>query len=111
MDAQTCLKKLQYVGVLNFATVGLDGTPQAVSYTHLRKIARGIRCIIIPGTQNIYLEAMRAGYVETFIQAGCVVSTPTCCLLYTSSRRAGAGIFGSFSDIREKMRTGISDYR
>lgn len=28
MDAQTCLKKLQYVGVLNFATVGLDGTPQ-----------------------------------------------------------------------------------
>ncbi|MBC8584217.1 3-isopropylmalate dehydratase large subunit [Youxingia wuxianensis] len=43
-----------------------------------RKIARGIRCIIIPGTQNIYLEAMRAGYVETFIQAGCVVSTPTC---------------------------------
>lgn len=28
MDAQTCLKKLQYVGVLSFATVGLDGTPQ-----------------------------------------------------------------------------------
>ena len=28
MDAQTCLKKLEYVGVLNFATVGLDGTPQ-----------------------------------------------------------------------------------
>lgn len=28
MDAQTCLRKLQYVGVLNFATVGLDGTPQ-----------------------------------------------------------------------------------
>lgn len=28
MDAQTCLKKLQYVGVLNFATVGLDGAPQ-----------------------------------------------------------------------------------
>ena len=29
MDAQTCLKKLQCVGVLNFSTVGLDGTPQA----------------------------------------------------------------------------------
>ena len=28
MDAQTCLKKLEYVGVLNFATVGFDGTPQ-----------------------------------------------------------------------------------
>lgn len=28
MNAQTCLKKLKYVGILNFATVGLDGTPQ-----------------------------------------------------------------------------------
>ena len=43
-----------------------------------RKIAEGIRCIVIPATQDIYLEAMKAGYVETFINAGCVVSTPTC---------------------------------
>lgn len=43
-----------------------------------RKVADGVRCIVIPATQDIYLEAMKAGYIETFINAGCVVSTPTC---------------------------------
>lgn len=43
-----------------------------------RKIAKNVRCIVIPGTQQIYLDAMHAGYVETFIEAGCAVSTPTC---------------------------------
>ena len=37
-----------------------------------------IRTIIIPATQNIYLEALKKGYIEIFIKAGCVVSTPTC---------------------------------
>jgi len=37
-----------------------------------------IRVIILPGTQSIYLEALRRGYVETFVEAGAVVSTPTC---------------------------------
>lgn len=37
-----------------------------------------IRVIIFPGTQQIYLEAMRRGYIETFIKAGAAVSTPTC---------------------------------
>ncbi|MBE6907087.1 MAG: 3-isopropylmalate dehydratase large subunit [Ruminococcaceae bacterium] len=43
-----------------------------------RKVAPNVRCIIIPGTQQIYLEAMKVGYIETFINAGCAVSTPTC---------------------------------
>jgi len=43
-----------------------------------REISRKIRTIIIPATQNIYLEAMERGYIETFIKSGCVVSTPTC---------------------------------
>ena len=43
-----------------------------------KKVAKNIRCIIIPGTQQIYLEAMKAGYIETFIKVGCAVSTPTC---------------------------------
>ena len=43
-----------------------------------KKVADGVRCIVIPATQKIYLEAMKAGYVETFINAGCAVSTPTC---------------------------------
>ena len=43
-----------------------------------KKVAKGIRCIIIPGTQKIYLDAMEAGFIRTFIEAGAVVSTPTC---------------------------------
>ena len=37
-----------------------------------------VRVIIIPGSQDVYLEAMKRGYIETFIRAGAVVSTPTC---------------------------------
>lgn len=43
-----------------------------------KKIAKNVRCIIIPATQKIYLECISKGYLETFIQAGCVVSTSTC---------------------------------
>lgn len=42
------------------------------------KVHPEIRVIIFPGTQQIYLEAMRRGYIETFIEAGAAVSTPTC---------------------------------
>ena len=42
------------------------------------KVAKGVRCIIIPATQAIYLQSMREGLLETFIEAGAVVSTPTC---------------------------------
>ncbi len=37
-----------------------------------------VRCIVIPGSQQVYMDAMKAGYIETFMKAGCVVSTPTC---------------------------------
>ncbi|MEG2123881.1 MAG: 3-isopropylmalate dehydratase large subunit [Clostridium sp.] len=43
-----------------------------------KKVAKGVRCIIIPATQTIYLQAMREGLLEIFIEAGAVVSTPTC---------------------------------
>lgn len=43
-----------------------------------KHIAKGIRCIVIPATQKIYKEAMKLGYIDTFIDAGCAVSTPTC---------------------------------
>ena len=42
------------------------------------KVHPGVRCIIIPGTQQIYLDALAEGLIETFIKAGAVVSTPTC---------------------------------
>ncbi len=37
-----------------------------------------VRCIVIPGSRQVYRDAMKAGYIETFIEAGCAVSTPTC---------------------------------
>jgi len=43
-----------------------------------RRIADGLRCIILPGTQQVYLQAMKEGLIETFIESGCAVSTPTC---------------------------------
>ncbi len=43
-----------------------------------RKVAKGVRCIIIPSTQSVYLQAMHEGLMDIFIEAGAVVSTPTC---------------------------------
>ena len=42
------------------------------------KIHPNVRCIIIPGTQNIYLQALKEGLLEIFIDAGAILSTPTC---------------------------------
>jgi 3-isopropylmalate/(R)-2-methylmalate dehydratase large subunit len=42
------------------------------------KVNSGLRCIIIPGSQQVYLDALHAGLVDAFIRAGAVVSTPTC---------------------------------
>lgn len=43
-----------------------------------KKIAKGIRCIVIPATQTIYLQCIKEGLAEIFVEAGAIVSTPTC---------------------------------
>ena len=43
-----------------------------------KKVAEGVRCIVIPATQEVYMQALKEGLIETFITAGAVVSTPTC---------------------------------
>ena len=43
-----------------------------------KKVAKNVRAIIIPATQDVYLKAVENGLVKIFIEAGCVVSTPTC---------------------------------
>lgn len=43
-----------------------------------RKVAKGIRCIVIPATQAIYLQCIKEGIAEIFIEAGAIISTPTC---------------------------------
>lgn len=43
-----------------------------------KKVAKNVRCIVIPGSQKIYVQAMKEGLFEIFVEAGCAVSTPTC---------------------------------
>ncbi|MDD6160294.1 MAG: 3-isopropylmalate dehydratase large subunit [Oscillospiraceae bacterium] len=43
-----------------------------------RHVAEGVRCIVIPATQEVYLQCLREGLAEVFISAGCALSTPTC---------------------------------
>jgi len=43
-----------------------------------KKVASNLRCVVIPATQEVYMQAMKEGLMEIFIQAGAAVSTPTC---------------------------------
>jgi len=56
----------------------LDDLRLAAKILKGRQVNPEIRCIIIPGTQQVYLDALHEGLIETFIKAGAVVSTPTC---------------------------------
>ena len=56
----------------------LDDLRLAAKILEGRQVSPEVRCIIIPGTQQVYLDALHEGLIETFIKAGAVVSTPTC---------------------------------
>jgi len=56
----------------------IEDLAQAAEIIAGHKIHPAVRTIVIPGSQAVYLEAMAKGYIETFIRAGAVVSTPTC---------------------------------
>jgi len=56
----------------------LEDLAMAADILKNKKVASHTRCIIIPATPKIYLEAMRRGYLETFMEAGCIISPPTC---------------------------------
>ncbi len=43
-----------------------------------RHLAKGVRGIVIPATETVYRECMHRGYTDIFLDAGCIVSTPTC---------------------------------
>ena len=56
----------------------IDDLRTAAKVLEGRHVKKGMRCIIIPATQAIYMQAMEEGLLKTFIEAGAVVSTPTC---------------------------------
>ncbi|MBQ8882948.1 MAG: 3-isopropylmalate dehydratase large subunit [Clostridia bacterium] len=87
---------------------------EAASILKGRKVAKRVRAIIIPATQDIYLKAVENGLVKTFIEAGCLVSTPTCgpCLggcmgILTAGERAVAttnrNFVGRMGDINSEV--------
>ena len=60
------------------ASAKMDDLRVAASILKGHRVAKGLRVIVIPATQQIYLDAMEEGLLKTFIEAGAVVSTPTC---------------------------------
>ncbi|MDD4635534.1 MAG: aconitase family protein, partial [Dehalococcoidales bacterium] len=50
----------------------------AASILKGKAVANTVRCIIIPGSQSVYMQALKEGLIEIFITAGCAVSAPTC---------------------------------
>jgi len=70
--------KLDQVVIGSCTNGRLDDLRVAAKLLKGRQIHPEIRCIIIPGSQKVYLDALREGLIETFIEAGAVVSTPTC---------------------------------
>ena len=65
--------------VLGSCTNGrIEDMREAAAVLKGKKIAKGVRCIVLPGTQDVYLRMIREGITEALVEAGCVVSTPTC---------------------------------
>lgn len=56
----------------------IDDLRLAAGLLRGRKVHSGLRCIVIPGSQSVYMDALKEGLIETFITAGAVFSTPTC---------------------------------
>ncbi len=56
----------------------LDDLRLAARVLKGRKVHPDVRCIILPGSQQVYLDALKEGLIKNFIDAGCAVSTPTC---------------------------------
>lgn len=56
----------------------LEDLAIAASILRGHQVHPDVRCIVIPGSQQVYVDAVKAGYVETFVEAGAAVSTPTC---------------------------------
>lgn len=71
-------RNIQQVVIGSCTNGRLKDLREAAAILRGRKVADGVRCIVIPATQQIYLDAMAEGLVADFINAGAAVSTPTC---------------------------------
>ncbi len=56
----------------------IEDMRQAADVMQGQKVAQGVRCIIVPGSQEVYKQALREGLIDVFAEADCIVSTSTC---------------------------------
>ncbi len=71
-------REIQQVVIGSCTNGRLKDLREAAAILKGRRVAPSVRCIVIPATQQIYLDAMEEGLIAAFIHAGCAVSTPTC---------------------------------
>jgi 3-isopropylmalate/(R)-2-methylmalate dehydratase large subunit len=71
-------EKIDQAFIGSCANGNLEDFAIAASILKGRKVAAGVRLIVTPGSQVIYKQAMKAGYVETLIEAGALVTNATC---------------------------------
>ena len=70
--------KVDQVYIGNCANGTLTDLRQAASVLRGRKVADGVRCIVVPATQRIFRAAMREGLIDSLVEAGVVISPSTC---------------------------------
>ncbi len=70
--------KIQQAVIGSCTNGRIDDLRLAAQVLKGKKVHAGVRCIVIPGSQQVYLDALREGLIEVFIRAGVAVSTPTC---------------------------------
>ncbi len=71
-------KPIQQVVIGSCTNGRIQDMREAAEIMKGKKVSEHVRCIVIPATQEGYLQAIKEGLVEIFINAGCAVSTPTC---------------------------------
>lgn len=75
---QAAGQKIDYVFIGSCTNSRLDDIAEVAQLLARRTIARGVHCILTPGSKAVYLEALRAGYLEALISAGVLVTPPGC---------------------------------
>ncbi|MCR5387835.1 MAG: 3-isopropylmalate dehydratase large subunit [Lachnospiraceae bacterium] len=79
IDEDVCSKvKIDQVVIGSCTNGRISDMAVAAEILKGRKVKKGVRTIVMPATQAIYLECIKRGYTEIFIEAGAIVSTPTC---------------------------------
>ncbi len=76
--AEIANKKVDQIYIGSCTNGRIEDLIIAASILADKKIADNVRCIIVPATQHIYKRALEEGLIATFIEAGCIVSSPTC---------------------------------